>query len=201
MAVINHATKEAIFKVVYCGTPVGGKTTSLSYVHDRMDKGKRGELVSLSTSSDRTLYFDFLPIRSVTVNGFQTRFQLYTVPGQVQYNATRQLVLRDVDGLVFVADSQPDRMKETVDAYQTMWENIRDNGNEPERVPLVLQFNKRDLQDVVPPGYLNHLLGEAGQGHTAPSFETVATTGHNVFAALETVSQQILQRFQHATAA
>ena len=193
MAIVNHETREVTFKIVYAGTPVGGKTTNLAYVHSRIEPGQRGDMVSLATSTDRTLFFDFVPINTLVINGYQTKFLLYTVPGQVHYNATRQLVLRGADGVVFVADSQMERLEENVESARTLMKNLRDNGMSLEELPLVLQYNKRDLPNAAPAAYMDYLLNS---GPTPfPSFEAVATTGVNVFATLNAVSQKVLQQF------
>lgn len=200
MAVINHETREVTFKVVYCGTPLGGKTTNLTYIHSRIGEDLRGDLVSLATSSDRTLFFDFLPVSASVVNGFHTRFQLYTVPGQVHYNATRQLVLRGADALVFVADSSQARLAENLASFGTVLENVRGNGGDPARLPLALQYNKRDAPDALPVAHLEHYLNSGACGRRLPAFEAVATLGYNVFATLNAVSQEVLGRFYRATA-
>ncbi len=198
MAVVNHETREVAFKIVYCGTPMGGKTTNLNYIHGRIDRSQRGDLVSLATSTDRTLFFDFLPIHTVVINGYATRFMLYTVPGQVCYNATRQLVLKGVDGIVFVADSLLDRMEDNVSAWQSLQKNLADNGVAIEQLPLVFQYNKRDLEHVAPVPYLEYLLNNGAPRRR--HFETAASTGHNVFATLNSLAEEILQRFHRATA-
>src|SRR5277367_7129608 len=155
MAIINQATKELQVKIVYYGPAMGGKTTNLIQVHDHVQtaQGNKGKLVSLATSSDRTLFFDFLPIEAMSIKGFKTKFQLYTVPGQVIYNTTRQLVLRGVDGVVFVADSQYDKMAENAESLQNLEENLKALKIDPADVPCVLQFNKRDLPDAAPVDY------------------------------------------------
>lgn len=198
MAVVNHETKEVTFKIVYCGTPVGGKTTNLSYIHSRIEADQRGDLVSLATSTDRTLFFDFLPINTVVINGYATRFMLYTIPGQVCYNATRQLVLKGVDGIVFVSDSSSERMEENLASLQTLRKNLTSNGLSLDQLPLVFQYNKRDLPDAAPVAYLEYLMN-----NTEPrrlSFEAAANTGYNVFATLNAVAEQVLQKFHQATA-
>ena len=197
MAVVNHETKEVTFKIVYCGTPVGGKTTNLSYIHSRIEADQRGDLVSLATSTDRTLFFDFLPINTVVINGYATRFMLYTIPGQVCYNATRQLVLKGVDGIVFVSDSSSERMEENLTSLQTLRKNLSFNGLSIDQLPLVFQYNKRDLPDAAPVAYLEYLMN-----NTEPrrlSFEAAANTGYNVFATLNAVAEQVLQKFHQAT--
>src|SRR5580693_2846769 len=158
MPIINYASKEIQFKIVYYGPALGGKTTNLSYIHSRISPAHRGDLVSLATAADRTLFFDFLPLNALTLQGFKTKFQLYTVPGQVIYNSTRQLVLRSVDGVVFVADSQWDKMEENVGSFRNLEQNLQKQNLKLEELPYVLQYNKRDLSDVVPTNYLEYLL-------------------------------------------
>jgi len=152
MAIINQATKELQLKIVYYGPAMCGKTTNLVQVHDHVQtaQGNKGKLVSLATSSDRTLFFDFLPIEAMAIKGFRTKFQLYTVPGQVIYNTTRQLVLRGVDGIVFVADSQYNKMAENVESFANLVENLKTLKLDLADIPYVLQYNKRDLQNVAP---------------------------------------------------
>src|SRR3954454_5930854 len=152
MAIINQSTKELQVKIVYYGPALGGKTTNLVQVHEHVQtqEGQKGKLVSLATSSDRTLFFDFLPIEAMAIRGFKTKFQLYTVPGQVIYNTTRQLVLRGVDGIVFVADSQYDKMQENVESFQNMEENLKSLNLNLADIPYVVQFNKRDLDNLAP---------------------------------------------------
>lgn len=199
MAVVNHETKEVTFKIVYCGTPVGGKTTNLSYIHSRIESDQRGDLVSLATSTDRTLFFDFLPINTVVINGYSTRFMLYTIPGQVCYNATRQLVLKGVDGIVYVSDSAAERMAENLAGLQTLRKNLADNGLSLDQIPLVFQYNKRDLPNAAPVAYLEFLLNNGAPRRI--SFEASARTGYNVFATLNAVAEQVLQKFHHASQA
>ena len=153
MAIINQATKELQVKIVYYGPALGGKTTNLVQVHGNVQtqQGSKGKLVSLATSSDRTLFFDFLPIEAVAIKGFKTKFQLYTVPGQVIYNTTRQLVLRGVDGIVFVADSSYEKMQENVQSFGNLAENLRALNLNLNDIPYVLQYNKRDLPNAAPP--------------------------------------------------
>src|SRR3954462_6248990 len=155
MAIINQASKELQVKVVYYGPALGGKTTNLVQVHDHVQtaQGGKGKLVSLATSSDRTLFFDFLPIEAMAIRGFKTKFQLYTVPGQVIYNTTRQLVLRGVDGIVFVADSQYEKMTENVESFTNLEEVLKSWEVNLAEVPCVLQYSKRDLPNVAPIEY------------------------------------------------
>src|SRR5205809_232420 len=174
MAIINQATKELQVKLVYYGPAMGGKTTNLVQVHDHVQTaaGNKGKLVSLATSADRTLFFDFLPIEAMSIKGFKTKFQLYTVPGQVIYNTTRQLVLRGVDGIVFVADSQYDKMAENVESFNNMEENLRALKLSLSDIPYVVQYNKRDLPNVAPLDYLEFLLNN--REVQVPAFEASA---------------------------
>src|SRR6476619_7337884 len=160
MAIINQATKELQVKIVYYGPAMGGKTTNLVQVHDHVQTtaGNKGKLVSLATSSDRTLFFDFLPIEAMTIKGYKTKFQLYTVPGQVIYNTTRQLVLRGVDGIVFVADSQYEKMPENVESFQNLMDNLNSLKLNLAEITYVLQYNKRDLPNAAPVEYMDFLL-------------------------------------------
>jgi signal recognition particle receptor subunit beta len=199
MPIINYASKEIQFKVVYYGPALGGKTTNLQYIHSRISPSYRGDLISLATAADRTLFFDFLPVNSIVLQGFKTKFQLYTVPGQVIYNTTRQLVLRSVDGLVFVADSQWDKMQENVESFRNLEENLGRQHLKLDELPYALQYNKRDLSDVAPVNYLEFLLNN--RRRRVRSFEAVANTGFNVFAALDAVTQLLLHKFnrEHPT--
>src|SRR6267142_4912817 len=159
MAIINQASKELQVKIVYYGPALCGKTTNLVKIHENVQTAQeKGKLVSLATSSDRTLFFDFLPIEAMAIKGFKTKFQLYTVPGQVIYNTTRQLVLRGVDGIVFVADSQYDKMEENVQSFGNLEENLKSLNLNLADIPYVLQFNKRDLPNTAPLEYMNFLL-------------------------------------------
>jgi mutual gliding-motility protein MglA len=198
MPIINSGSKEIQFKIVYYGPALGGKTSNLIYIHSRIAPPCRGDLVSLATAADRTLFFDFLPINALTLHGFKMKFQLYTVPGQVIYNTTRQLVLRNVDGVVFVADSQWEKMEENVSSIRNLEENLQKQGLLLEDVPTVLQFNKRDLPNVAPQSYLEYLLNNRKKRFQ--SFETVASVGRNVFAALDAVTQLLLHRFNKENA-
>lgn len=195
MAIINQATKELQVKIVYYGTALGGKTTNLVQVHDHVQtaQGGKGKLVSLATSSDRTLFFDFLPIEAMAIKGFKTKFQLYTVPGQVIYNTTRQLVLRGVDGLVFVADSQYEKMEENLKSFQNLEENLRTLNLNLDDIPYVLQYNKRDLPNVAPVEYLDFLLNNRAQ--QVPSFAASAHKCEGVFETLNMIVRLLLHKF------
>jgi len=190
MAVINYAEKVINFKLVYYGPGMAGKTANVLYVQRTLPEANRGQMISLATGDDRTIFFDFLPVSAVTVRGFETRFQLYTVPGQPRYNMTRKLVLRGCDGIVFVADSQWPRMRENVEAFRNLEENLREYEYDLDRMPSVLQFNKRDVPDAAPRRYLEYLLNRRGQ--QVPSFEAVAVNGNGVFETLNTISRMVL---------
>jgi signal recognition particle receptor subunit beta len=198
MPIINYASKEIQFKIVYYGPALGGKTTNLAYIHSRIAPAHRGDLVSLATAADRTLFFDFLPLTALTLQGFKTKFQLYTVPGQVIYNSTRQLVLRSVDGVVFVADSQWERMEENVASFRNLEQNLQKQNLLLEQLPFVLQFNKRDLPNVAPINYLEYLLNN--RKRRVQSFESIAGTGVNVFSTLDAVTQRLLHKFKKENA-
>ena len=195
MALINQAAKELQVKVVFYGPAMGGKTTNLMQVHDQVHtgQGNKGKLVSLATSSDRTLFFDFLPIETIAIKGFKTKFQLYTVPGQVIYNTTRQLVLRGVDGVVFVADSQYDRMEDNVKSLADLEENLKGLNLSLSQIPLVLQYNKRDLPNVAPISYLEFLLNNREE--QAPSFAASASKCEGVFETLNMITRMLLHKF------
>jgi mutual gliding-motility protein MglA len=194
MAIINQANKELHVKIVYYGPALCGKTTNIIKVHENVQgTQEKGKLVSLATSSDRTLFFDFLPIEAVAIKGFKTKFQLYTVPGQVIYNTTRQLVLRGVDGIVFVADSQYDKMAENVDSFANLEENLRSLKLNLDDIPYVLQYNKRDLKDVAPVEYMDFLLNN--RDVQVPTFEAAAHRCEGVFETLNMISRMMLHKF------
>ena len=151
MVLFNYSTREITAKIVYYGPGLCGKTTNLQLIHAKMDTGKRGKLLSLATDTDRTLFFDFLPLDLGTIGGFHLRYQLYTVPGQVHYNATRRMVLKGVDAVVFVADSQIEMMENNCESFKNLADNLVENGYEVENVPIVLQANKRDLPNIASP--------------------------------------------------
>jgi len=190
MALINLAAGEINYKIVYYGCALGGKTTSIQYVHRKISANTKGKLVSIATEEERTLYFDFLPLTLGKVRGLNTRFHLYTVPGQPQYNASRKLVIQGVDGIVFVVDSQVNRLDQNVEAYLNMWENLEDQGDNPLELGFVLQYNKRDLSDIFRVRDLNELFNQTG----SPYFQSCALTGEGVFEALRNVSKQVIAR-------
>jgi signal recognition particle receptor subunit beta len=190
MVSINYAFREIISKIVYYGPGLSGKTTNLQYVFKKVPSQTRGELISLATDADRTLYFDFLPVNVGTIQGFATKFQLYTVPGQVYYNATRKLVLRGVDGLVFVADSQTSKMDENIESLQNLRDNLEEYGYDIEQLPLVIQYNKRDLPNIASIAELEKILNPRG----LPYFEASAVTGEGVFKTLKAISKMVLDQ-------
>jgi mutual gliding-motility protein MglA len=194
MASIRHDEKLVTFKIVYCGTPLCGKTTNLRLIHEKLDPSGRTDLVSMSTAADRTLFFDFLSVEAAAIPGYRTSFHLYTVPGQITYNATLQLVLRQADGVVFVADSQMDRQRDNIQAFQNLDANLRLNGSSLETLPIVLQYNKRDLPNAAPVEYMEFLLNNRPERFL--SFEAEAQNGRNVLATLNAISQNVLARFQ-----
>ncbi len=194
MAIINQATKELQVKIVYYGPAMGGKTTNLVKVHENIQTAQeKGKLVSLATSSDRTLFFDFLPIEAVAIKGFKTKFQLYTVPGQVIYNTTRQLVLRGVDGIVFVSDSQYEKMQENIESFSNLEDNLRTLKMNLGDIPYVLQYNKRDLPNVAPVEYMEFLLNN--RDVQVPSFSAVASSCEGVFESLNMITRLLLHKF------
>ncbi|HUG15661.1 MAG TPA: ADP-ribosylation factor-like protein [Thermomicrobiales bacterium] len=186
---INYASREINCKLVYYGPGLGGKTTNLEYVYNKVSPETRGKLISLATEQERTLFFDFLPVDLGAIRGFKTRFHLYTVPGQVYYNASRRLILKGVDGLVFVADSQAERMDANIAALENLYENLSDYGYDPYQLPIVLQWNKRDMPNAVPVDELRRQLNPMG----LPETEAVAVDGSGVFDTLKTVSKLVLK--------
>lgn len=193
MATIRKEDRLICFKIVYCGTALSGKTTNITTIHSRLHPEGRGDLVQLSTAADRTLFFDFLSVETSAVPGYRTLFQLYTVPGQITYNATMQLVLKQADGIVFVADSQMDRQRDNIQAWQNMEANLRLNGSSVEKLPVILQYNKRDLPNAAPVEYMEFLLNSRQRRFI--SFEAEAAKGRNVLATLNAVSQSVLSQF------
>ena len=192
MALVNYAAREINCKIVYYGTGLGGKTTNLKYIHGQLAPTTRGELISLATETERTLFFDFLPLDLGSVQGFKTRFSLYTVPGQVEYNASRKLILNAVDGIIFVADSDVMRSKDNGESLQNMVDNLKEYSLTLDQIPWVLQYNKRDLANAMPIERMERELNPTG----VPSFEAVASEGLGVFATLKAISKLILNRLQ-----
>jgi mutual gliding-motility protein MglA len=221
MSMINYASREINCKLVYYGPGLGGKTTNLEFVYNKVSPNSRGKLISLATETERTLFFDFLPVDLGTIRGFKTRFHLYTVPGQVYYNASRKLILKGVDGVVFVADSQIERMEANIESMQNLYDNMAQHGYNLTTIPFLIQYNKRDLpnaatirelQAALNPGWPveeavkqkvatdpyheGENLVEQIDGQwveRAPYFEAVAMTGEGVFDTLKAVSKLVLK--------
>jgi signal recognition particle receptor subunit beta len=188
MSFINYSSREINCKIVYYGPGLCGKTTNLQYIYRRMNPESRGKMISLATETERTLFFDFLPLSLGEIRGFKTRFHLYTVPGQVFYDASRRLILRGVDGVVFCADSQLTRMDSNVESMENLRINLREQGYDSDRLPQVLQYNKRDLNPVASVSELHSLLNN----RNVPEFEAVAPTGVGVFETLKGIIKLIL---------
>jgi len=196
MAIINQATRELQVKIVYYGPAKCGKTTNLEQVHANVqvpNPDAKGKMVSLATSSDRTLFFDFMPLEAMAIKGFKTKFQLYTVPGQVIYNTTRQLVLRGVDGIVFVADSQYDKMAENVESFQNLIDNLKSLKLNLDDIPYVLQYNKRDLPNIADIEFMDFLLNN--RDVRVPSFPASAVNCEGVFETLNMITRMLLHKF------
>lgn len=221
MSMISYASREINCKLVYYGPGLGGKTTNLEHVYSKVAPEKRGKMVSLATETERTLFFDFLPVDLGTIRGFKTRFHMYTVPGQVYYNASRKLILKGVDGLVFVADSQMDRMEANVESMQNLYDNMAEYGYDVAKIPFVIQYNKRDLPNAAPISELQQQLNpgwevtdSAKQRETtdslnkgewlitqvdgtwiqrAPYVESIAVNGVGVFETLKHVAKLVLK--------
>jgi signal recognition particle receptor subunit beta len=190
VSLINYSSREINCKIVYYGPGLGGKTTNIQYVYDKLNPDTKGKLVTLATEMDRTLFFDFLPLELGTVKGFKTRFHLYTVPGQVYYNASRKLILRGVDGIVFVADSDEHRIDANIEALYNLHENLQEHNLELDDIPFVMQWNKRDMPGALPVDELEHELNP--DHHQA--FEAIAIKGVGVFDTLKCVSKEVLHR-------
>ncbi|OGU01045.1 MAG: gliding-motility protein MglA [Gemmatimonadetes bacterium RBG_16_66_8] len=196
MSLVNFTTREITCKLVYYGPGRSGKTTNLQYIYQRVPDDRRGHMVSLATQTDRTLFFDFLPIELGAISGFRTRFQLYTVPGQVYYNATRKLVLQGADGVVFVADSQARQLDENIESMQNLHANLLEQGIDVRTVPVVVQYNKQDLpQDLI---LTPTELDEAINFREWPSFPADALKGQGVFETLRSLSERVLRRLSEA---
>ncbi len=192
MTFINYAAREINCKLVYYGPGLGGKTTNLQCIYAKANPQAKGKLISLATESDRTLFFDFLPLEMGTIRGFRTRFHLYTVPGQVFYDASRRLILKGVDGVAFVADSQSVRMDANVESIYNLKENLRTQGYELKNLPYVLQLNKRDMPTAVSVEEMTKTLQSQGE----PVFEAVATTGAGVFDTLKALARMVLLKLK-----
>jgi len=192
LSLVNFTTREITCKIVYYGPGRSGKTTNLHYIYGRVPDSRRGRMVSLATQTDRTLFFDFLPIDLGQISGFATRFQLYTVPGQVYYNATRRLVLQGADGVVFVGDSQARQLDENLESLQNLQSNLLEHGVDVRTVPVVMQYNKQDLprELILTPVELDDALNF----RSVPSFPADALHGQGVFETLKAISELVLKR-------
>lgn len=188
MSFINYSSREINCKIVYYGPGLCGKTTNLQYIYSKTNPEAKGKMISLETGTERTLLFDFLPISLGEIRGFKARFHLFTVPGQVFYDASRKLILKGVDGIVFVADSQSERLDANIESLESLQNNLSEYGEDLEKLPFVIQYNKRDLDSAVDRDYLDQQLNMYG----VQSFEAVATTGQGVFDTLKAVSKQVL---------
>ena len=189
MTFINYASREINCKIVYYGPGLCGKTTNLQWIYDKTNPNAKGKLISLATETDRTLFFDFLPLELGTVRGFKTRFHLYPVPGQVFYDASRKLILKGVDGVIFVADSQEERMDANVEALDNLVTNLKSQGYDFNTIPYVLQFNKRDLPTAMPVEDMKKILARRNE----PIVEACAAKGIGVFETLRAVAKVVLQ--------
>jgi signal recognition particle receptor subunit beta len=193
MAFINYSSREIQLKIVYYGAALCGKTTNLVTLHKQITHAQKGELVSLATDADRTLFFDFLSLNTKTLPGFTTRFQLYTVPGQAIYNTTRQLVLKGVDGIVFCVDSHWDKMADNVESFANLQENLIENHLSLVQIPYVLQYNKRDIPNAAPINYLEFTFNN--RANRALAFESVAATGLGVLETLNAAARLLLAKY------
>ena len=199
MSLVNYATREITCKIVYYGPGRSGKTTNLHYIYGQVPEDRKGKMVSLATQTDRTLFFDFLPLDLGSISGFTTKFQLYTVPGQVYYQATRRLVLQGADGVVFVADSQARQLEENIESFQDLHANLAEQCVDPRTMPIVVQYNKQDLPSelILPVAELSDAINFRG----SPEFTADALHGPGVFETLRGISEQVLRRLSAAGAA
>lgn len=188
MSFINHNAKEIHCKIVYYGPSLSGKTTNLQWVYQKTTATDKSDMIELPTDVERTLFFDFLPMEIGEIRGFKTRFHLYTVPGQVVYDASRRLILKGLDGIVFVADSQAERMEENIRSLENLEKNLELQGYDIRNIPMAIQYNKRDLPNALPIAELRNVLNKYG----VPDFEGTAREGQGVFEALKTTSKSIL---------
>ena len=195
MSFINYLSREINCKIVYYGPGLCGKTTNLQYIYNKTNPDAKGKMISLATETERTLFFDFLPLALGEIRGFKTRFHLYTVPGQVFYDASRKLILKGVDGVVFVADSQIARMEANVESLENLRTNLAEQGYSLDKLPYVIQYNKRDMPGIAPVEELRQLLSTSG----VPDFEGVASTGVGVFDTLKAVAKLVLSHLKKGT--
>jgi signal recognition particle receptor subunit beta len=192
MSFINYSSREINCKIVFYGPGLCGKTTNLQYIYKKTNPDSKGKMISLATETERTLFFDFLPLALGEIRGFKTRFHLYTVPGQVFYDASRKLILKGVDGVVFVADSQIERMEANIESVENLRTNLAEQGYDLDKIPYVVQYNKRDLPNVVPLEELKRALNP----RNVPDFEAVATDGNGVFDTLKAIAKQVIMELK-----
>jgi hypothetical protein len=193
MAFINYSAREINCKLVYYGPGLCGKTTNLKYIYEKTAADAKGKMISLATETERTLFFDFLPLALGEIRGFKTRFHLYTVPGQVFYDASRKLILKGVDGVVFVADSQEERFEANVESLENLKANLREQGYDYDKIPVVIQYNKRDLPNAVSVESLREALNPTAKN---PDFEAAAQSGKGVFETLKALARLVLQELK-----
>ena len=192
MSFINYSAREINCKLVFYGPGLCGKTTNLQYIYKKTNPDSKGKMISLATESERTLFFDFLPLSLGSIKGFKVRFHLYTVPGQVFYDASRKLILKGVDGVVFVADSQAERMEADIESMENLRKNLQEQGYDLDQLPFVIQYNKRDLPSAVSVEELNQALNPKG----VPFFEAVAPQGPGVFETLKEIAKQVIMQIK-----
>jgi hypothetical protein len=195
MSFINYSSREINCKLVFYGPGLCGKTTNLQYIYKKTNPEAKGKMISLATESERTLFFDFLPLALGSVKGFKVRFHLYTVPGQVFYDASRKLILKGVDGVVFVADSQAERMEANIESIENLRKNLNEQGYNLDSIPFVIQYNKRDLPSAVTVNELNQALNPKG----VPFFEASAPTGQGVFETLKEIAKKVIMQIKQGT--
>jgi signal recognition particle receptor subunit beta len=196
MSFINYLSREINCKIVYYGPGLCGKTTNLQYIYNKTNPEAKGKMISLATETERTLFFDFLPLALGEIRGFKTRFHLYTVPGQVYYNASRKLILKGVDGVVFVADSQIARMEANLESMENLRTNLAEQGYSLDKLPYVVQYNKRDMPSVAPVEELRALLNPT----SVPDYEAIATSGEGVFETLKAIAKLVLTELKRGGA-
>jgi signal recognition particle receptor subunit beta len=196
MSTINFSAREINFKIVYYGPGLSGKTTNIKKIYEQVPGEAKGEMVSLATEDERTLFFDFLPLDLGSVNGFKTRFHLYTVPGQVFYNSSRKLILRGVDGIVFVADSDPSRLRANAESLRNLRENLKEYNLSLDDIPYVIQINKRDLPNALPSEMVRQVLDPTGKIQT---YDAIASQFVGVFEPLKGVSKLVLEKLAQTT--
>ncbi len=192
MSFINYSAREISCKLVYYGPGLCGKTTNLQYIYKKISPDSKGKMISLATETERTLFFDFLPLALGNIKGFKVRFHLYTVPGQIFYDASRKLILRGVDGVIFVADSQVERMDANLESMDNLLMNLKEQGFNLEELPYVIQYNKRDLPNIVPPKEMDELLNP----RKVPSHEAIAPKGGGVFETLKDVAKLVIMEMK-----